>query len=37
MFEIFDKPLFADNFWLETAILVVTVAVLTALAAKYVW
>jgi hypothetical protein len=35
--RIFDKPLFADNFWPETAILVVAVAVLIALAAKYVW
>jgi hypothetical protein len=35
--RVFDKPFFADNFWLETAILVITVAVLIALAAKYVW
>jgi hypothetical protein len=35
--RVFDKPLFADNFWLEPAILVVAVAVLIALAAKYVW
>jgi len=35
--QIFNKPVFADNFWLQTALLVVAVAILIALAAKYVW
>jgi hypothetical protein len=35
--QIFNKPVFADNFWLETAILVITVAILIALTARYVW
>jgi hypothetical protein len=35
--QIFNKPVFADNFWLQTALLVVAAAILIALAAKYVW
>jgi len=35
--QIFNKPVFADNFWLETALLVVAAAILIALTAKYVW
>jgi hypothetical protein len=35
--QIFNKPVFAGNFWLETAILVITVAILIALTARYVW
>ena len=32
--QIFNKPIFAGNFWLETAIVIVTVAI--ALATRYV-
>ena len=35
--QIFNKPVFADNFWLQTALLIVAAAILIALAAKYVW
>jgi hypothetical protein len=34
--QIFSKPIFAGNFWLETAIVIVTVAILIALATRYV-
>jgi hypothetical protein len=35
--QIFNKPILADNFWLDTAIVIVTVAILIALATRYVW
>ena len=35
--QIFNKPILAGNFWLDTAIVIVTVAILIALATRYVW
>jgi hypothetical protein len=33
--QIFNKPILAGNFWLETAIVIVTVEILIALVTKY--
>ncbi len=35
--QVTSKGGFANNFWLQTAVLVVVVAFLIALAAKFVW
>jgi hypothetical protein len=35
--QITNKRTFANNFWLQTAVLVIAVLVLIALAAKFVW
>lgn len=35
--QLTNKGGFANNFWLQTAVLVIAVAFLIALAAKFVW
>jgi hypothetical protein len=35
--QITNKGSFAQNFWLQSAVLVIAVVVLIALAAKFIW